>query len=266
MTTVTCVITSFNNMPFIQKTLESVLTQTHPPEEIIIADDGSTDESRTFLQAQSKINDTIRLIFREKNLGVATNRDLAIREASSIFVTTLDGDDIFYSEKIARELVLINGTTDKIAFSDFERIDADGKQGKKLIHTQFAHLSKIDQIRYLLFRQGPIPRDIMFSKKLYAETGGFRNDLKLYEDWDLKLRFANKAREWCYTGYIGIGYRWHENGLSAASPLEHLDQQLNVITGNKDWLKDALGLPDIYNALLQSIAAQMGCKGIQVIR
>lgn len=157
MTTITCVITSFNNMPYISEALDSLLTQTRPLDEIIIADDGSTDGSRDMLESLENEHKNIRLIFRERNLGVAANRDLAIRDASSVFVTTLDADDIYYPDKVSKEVELLDGAVDKVAFSDVDWINKEGSVIQKLVHTHFSSLPRPDQTHYLLFRRARYP-------------------------------------------------------------------------------------------------------------
>lgn len=266
MPTVTCVITSFNNGAYLRASIESVLAQSRRPDEIIVADDGSTDGSRELIRAFATEHQFIRPVFRDQNLGVATNRDRAVREARSDYVTTLDGDDIFYPTKIADELASLDGSLDEVAFSDVDHLDAAGQVVLRLDHKAFAALDRARKLRYLLFREGPIPRDMMFSKRLFEQVNGYRDDLALYEDWDLKLRLVRDARQWKYTGKPGVGYRRHGQGLSSADGLTHLECQLRVILGNRDWLTSVLGAGDIYNALLTRIVSSMGYRGVKLVR
>lgn len=96
MTTISCVITSYNNGKWLRQCVESVLAQSRQPEEIILADDCSTDGSRELIRSLADAHPTIKAVFRDANLGVAANRDLAIRAVSKDLVTTLDGDDFYY--------------------------------------------------------------------------------------------------------------------------------------------------------------------------
>ena len=103
---ITVVITSFNNSTWLKECVESVAGQTMPVDEIIITDDASTDGSQDLIQSLAAIHPRIRPILRETNIGVAANRDLAVREARGELITTLDGDDYYYPEKIEK-LILI---------------------------------------------------------------------------------------------------------------------------------------------------------------
>lgn len=263
---VACVITSFNNMPFLKEAVGSVLDQTRRPDEIIIADDGSVDGSRQYLEGLARDVEGLRLIFRDKNLGVAANRDLAVRQASSRFITTLDGDDVFLPDKIESELALLGDQLDCLAYSDIREISSDGGT---VTHHEINALSTLDipdRVRYLLYRQGPIPRDMLYSRALFDEAGGYRHDIAIYEDWDLKLRLAEKASKWLHTGQCGIKYRRHNEGLASADPLTLLSWQLDVITRNRGWLAETLGPEEVYKSLLLRIANSIGYRGVELKR
>ena len=100
---ISCVIVSYNNGDLLENAVMSVVKQTRPLDEIIIADDASADGSQDLIDALSHAFPNINPIIRERNLGVSANRDLAMREAHGDFVTYLDGDDHFLPTKIEAE-------------------------------------------------------------------------------------------------------------------------------------------------------------------
>src|SRR2546423_14971637 len=100
---VSCVVVCYNQSRFIEETLLSVVHQTRPPDEILVADDASTDGSPDIIRSLADAHASIRPILRDRNLGVTLNRDLALREATGDFVTSLDGDDYFLPEKLEKE-------------------------------------------------------------------------------------------------------------------------------------------------------------------
>ncbi len=246
--------------------IESVLTQTRKPDEIIVADDGSIDSSRDYLRSLHAIYPEIKTVFRESNHGVAMNRDLAIRSVSSVFVTTLDGDDLYHGEKIERELHLLDGSLETVAYSDVVLINEHGSTVRLLTFAEFCKLSKDDRLLSLLYRKLPIPRDMMFSRKLFIESGGFRHNQSLYEDWDLKLRLLQHARQWKYSPQAGTGYRQHASGLSTTDSLTHLICQLEVITNNQDWLRQTPGMDHVFNAMLKLVVDSMGYSSVKLIK
>ncbi|MCK5361163.1 MAG: glycosyltransferase family 2 protein [Gammaproteobacteria bacterium] len=253
-------------MPYLKMAVESVLAQTRKPDEITVADDGSTDGSRDYLRSLHATYPKIKSVFRESNLGVAMNRDLAVRSARSVFVTTLDGDDAYHGEKIEKELNLLDGSLESVVFSDVALINEDGNFIKLLEFDEFSQLNKAEQLHNLLYRKLPIPRDMMLSKQLFIECGGIRHNQKLYEDWDLKLRLLRHAKQWKYNHQVGTEYRQHASGLSNTDPLTHLTCQLEVIINNQEWLRRTAGNDHVFMAMLERVVDNMGYSSVKLVK
>jgi hypothetical protein len=98
-----------------------------------------------------------------------------------------------------------------------------------------------------------LPRDMLFPKQLFLRSGGFRLDMKIFEDWDLKLRMARDAARWVYSGTLGLAYRRHGNGLSAVSAVTHGEWKTRVLLANRGWLEERFG-HDITRKAFASIA------------
>jgi glycosyltransferase involved in cell wall biosynthesis len=98
--TVSVVIPCYNASPFLRETLESVLRQTHPPLEVIVVDDGSTDDSAAIAES---FGSPVRVI-RQKNQGESVARNRGIDEAHGEWVGLLDADDVWLPEKLERQL------------------------------------------------------------------------------------------------------------------------------------------------------------------
>jgi len=249
MSNISCIIANYNNCKYLTKAIESALNQTLHINEIIIADDASTDSSRDLISTLANKHPTIRPIFREHNIGVSANRDLAIRAAKNDLITTLDSDDWYHPNKIKNEFDLINTGNNDIAFSNitlfYENI------GKKLIQdlSTFPTCDNLTQIKWIASRKGLIPRDMLLTKKAYIETGGFRHNLRIYEDWDFKIRLANTSFTWGYTGKEGTFYRKTGVGLSAQTPKTHFLALLSVLNKNKDLLVKRIGLFGYINTI-----------------
>lgn len=102
--TVSCVIPVYNGERFLSESLDSVLAQTHPPSEIIVVDDGSTDGTQAVVEQYSdKVTCT-----RQANAGAAAARNRGIVMASGEFVALLDADDLWHEHKLARQLERFN--------------------------------------------------------------------------------------------------------------------------------------------------------------
>ncbi len=219
----------------------SMVNQTIPVDEIIVADDGSTDGSREIISSIANEYSQVRPIFREKNLGVAANRDLAIRVANGDLVTTLDGDDFCCTEKIKKEFLAIQKNSVSVAFSDIRTINKQGETLKRRNTFKFSLLDRRERLKWLAFRLYPIPRDMLLPKKLYLEVGGINHKIARYEDWEFKIRLAARPIKWIHSGIEGIVYRRTGEGLSSMSQVSRIKYQCEVLWLNHDLLIQQIG-------------------------
>jgi glycosyltransferase involved in cell wall biosynthesis len=220
---ISVVVTSFNNAGTIRQTLDSILHQSYPVAEIIVADDGSSDGSQDLLKSYAAAHPAVRVIPRERNIGVSANRNDAVRQAASAFVSQIDGDDAFHPEKLQREARALQGRSDAVAFSDTLKLDPEDYWDC----SWFTGLSGRTAVAGMLSRRGSLPRDMLLSKALFQEAGGYREDIAIYEDWGFKIRLAEKARHWLYAG--GPGTRYRPGGLSRVSQVHHLHGALWIL-------------------------------------
>jgi glycosyltransferase involved in cell wall biosynthesis len=210
-----------------------VLAQTRRVDEILIADDASTDGTRELVRALDSEYPQIQGIVREANVGVALNRDMAIRAATGDLITTLDGDDEYSHGKIEAEERVLCGRTTDIAFSDIDILYLVNGARRNLSLSSYAQLSKDERLKRTIRRRGPIPRDLLLSKELYLSSGGYHSDMKIYEDWELKIRLLHMESAWKYSGEVGTIYRVSGDGLSSAAESKHLQFQHKALRKNR---------------------------------
>lgn len=98
--TVSCIIPVYNGQQYIRETIESVLQQTVPVDDIIVVDDGSTDDTAAIVRS---FGASVRLV-QQGNAGPAAARNNGIREARSEFLTFQDADDLWEPHKNERQL------------------------------------------------------------------------------------------------------------------------------------------------------------------
>lgn len=233
---VSCIITSYNNGRTLAAAVGSVLRQTLPVAEIVIADDGSTDGSRELIAELARAHPCITPILRERNLGVAANRDLAMRAAAQPFVTHLDGDDRFARGKIEGEWRALAGRTDAVAYSLVARV-WPGKWWRTSVLDPAETVGTPGQeFDRLIARAGAIPRDMLLARALFEAAGGFDHAIPIYEDWDFKLRLSRAAAGWVASGIIGTLYMQHGEGLSSAGRARHEEwkRRVRAVHGRQD--------------------------------
>ncbi|MEM9749525.1 MAG: glycosyltransferase family 2 protein, partial [Pseudomonadota bacterium] len=229
---ITCVITSYNNADTLRRAITSVLAQEPPIKKIIIADDGSEDGSRDLIRSIARDHPQISAAFRDRNLGPSLNRHLALLEASTPFITQLDGDDAFAATKILAETKALEGDLNAIAFSDIliEKTDGENHFVNTEVFEQIS--SKSDRVWHLATRASPPPRDMLLSKQTYLAAGGYSSAIGIYEDWDLKIRLASLVDNWRHSGAVGTKYLRSGTGLSSINATRHAYWLTRVISKN----------------------------------
>ncbi|MBP1684242.1 MAG: putative Sugar transferase-a glycosyl transferase [Deltaproteobacteria bacterium] len=97
---VSCIVPVFNGERYLSEALDSILTQTYAPVELIVVDDGSTDGTAAVLAGYSE---RVRAL-RQPNAGPVAARNQGLRAAQGEFVAFLDADDVWHREKLARQM------------------------------------------------------------------------------------------------------------------------------------------------------------------
>lgn len=105
---VSVIIPTYNSGPLVVEAVESALAQTAPPHEVIVVDDGSTDDTADRL---TRFGDRIRYV-RQTNARVAAARNNGVRTATGDAVAFLDADDVWHPEKLARQVAALDADPD----------------------------------------------------------------------------------------------------------------------------------------------------------
>lgn len=235
---ISVVVPNFNNAAYLEECLLSLMRQTHRDIEILVIDDASTDASVEIINRVAAQDPRLVPVFNKQNMGVAWSRNQAIMMSRGEYITTLDSDDVLLGEdKLERELeCLLTQTAAErercIIFSGIVLIDSNGKK----LGAQHLTVMEGMLLHDIMRRSCLIPRDFLFTKKQYIEAGGYDPQIGIYEDWDLKIRLASRNK-FFYSGVEGVGYRRHGQGLSAVSPLCHIQWMNRIFIKNIRLLK-----------------------------
>jgi glycosyltransferase involved in cell wall biosynthesis len=187
---VAAVIPLYNGAPFIRESLESVLRQTEPPDEIFVVDDGSTDEGPAIVEEMAA---TFPITFlRKQNGGQSSARNLGVSKAKSRYIAFLDQDDIWYDDHLAALKVPFREGKIKdlaLVYSNLDQIDRSGRLVSRgcldQVTTPQPKKSLIDCLRHDMFI---LPSASLIEKAAFVKVGNFDERLSGYEDDDLFLR------------------------------------------------------------------------------
>jgi hypothetical protein len=126
-TLVSVVLPTFNRAPLLRLAVESVLEQTWSDLEVVIVDDGSTDDTPGLLQELSRADDRVRA-FRQANGGVSAARNAALAQCRGAFIAFLDSDDAWHCWKLKAQVEILRQLSGVgMVWSDMNAIDTEGR-------------------------------------------------------------------------------------------------------------------------------------------
>jgi len=181
---VSVIIPTFNRSSMVVEAVDSVLAQTYKELEIIVVDDGSTDETGVCLASYGEY---IKVISQHLNRGVSVARNQGIRRSCGDFVALLDSDDLWLPEKIERQMDFFRKHTKALICQTEEIWIRRGKRvNPRRKHRKYSG--------YIFPHCLPLcivsPSAVMIKRHLLSQIGLFDEQLPACEDYDLWLRIA----------------------------------------------------------------------------
>ncbi len=205
---ISVIIPSYNSESFVCDAVRSVLAQTFSPLEILVIDDGSTDNTRGVLE---QFGDRIRY-YRQENRGPASARNTGIHFASGKLLAFLDADDVWLPDKLSKQYnVLAQQSEIGLVHSDIRYWHQDtGEKNLKWVgRERFAG----DCYICLFYENRVLTSSILVRKECFGKAGLFDERLGRAEDWDMLIRIARHYR-FAYIPEPLIDYRLHGAGLT----------------------------------------------------
>ncbi|MBI1920669.1 MAG: glycosyltransferase family 2 protein [Geobacter sp.] len=259
MSTISVIIPTWNRASLLGKAIRSALSQTIPPMEVLVCDDGSTDNTRQVMDA---IGDArVRLLTGARGGRPAIPRNRGIREAKGEWLAFLDDDDEWVPEKLERQLDHARKLDCRAACSDAVRLlTGHGTDGSYLSlamdRLNFSALLHVNQV---------ICSSAMIHRSLIPLVEGFPEDeaLKALEDYSLWLRVATQT-DFAYVAEPLVMYRDQLEDSIRTHGQGEWEQRRRVLANLLRWLAGK-GLPGVsfktrlhyYRAVLNTLTR--GC-------
>ena len=235
-------ITCYNKAKYIGEAIESVLHQTLQPAEIIIVDDCSTDGSREIIKGfVSRYPEMIKHIFNENNYGIAKTRNIAISHCKGELITSVDGDDYFFPSKLKSELNVINNFSYNCVYSNHVFVDEFGDEisyfAKKKEHPAEGDLFIENFTRSFNVSSHSNFHNEMFYKTNAVDIGLYDENIRIWEDWDFRIRMSKKNR-YGYCSKVNSAYRISPTSLHNSGVGLHFREQIKIYKKNKFLIQD----------------------------
>lgn len=215
--TVSVIIPTYNRSKMLFRAIQSVLNQTYQDYEVIVVDDGSTDNTEKVIRDLQEKDDRIRYVKHEKNKGGAAARNTGIREASVKYIAFLDSDDEWVPEKLQKQINLIEHSSKQtgVVYSYYKSYYLDGTT-----RIWTPKLTNFEEVKNQILSEReimPDPQAVMIKRECFNKVGCLDEDFPV-------MHFA------------GFWIRLCEHYEFACLPEVHalLYQQEDSISGNPE--------------------------------
>lgn len=213
---------AYNAAPYIAASIESVLNQTYPHFELLIVDDGSTDNTVDIVQ--SFTDPRIRLIGNGENKGLPYTRNVALKEARGEFLAVLDSDDIALPSRLEMQIQHFQDRPLLAVLGGYAHIiDGDGhKTGEAILPVYGSDITAVTLLFYNTF----VHSTVMMRMSAFRDIGGYPNH-PVAQDYGLFARMGLKYEVDNIPEYL-TEYRIHGDNISIRKK-NLLDTQLHAI-------------------------------------
>jgi glycosyltransferase involved in cell wall biosynthesis len=223
MTRISVVIPCHNSAPWLLETLASVVNQTLPALEIVLVDDGSTDDTAAIIDdAVAKHPSVMRAAL--DNRGVAAARNLGISMASGEYIMPLDADDLIAPTMLAECARVLDVDPDTtVVFTDREDFGAlEGVFAAGAFDVQ--HLKYFNQLSHCA----------LYRRTLWHSIGGYRTNVTGFDDWDFWLAAALRGARGHHLAQPLFRHRRHRGSQLGRIFSDYERLHATIICNNRD--------------------------------
>jgi glycosyltransferase involved in cell wall biosynthesis len=245
MPKVSVIIPTYNCARYVAQAVESALGQTYSDLEVIVLDDGSTDNTPAVMrQYEGKVR-----YIRQENRGLPAARNRAIKASSGEYIALLDADDWWEPNKLSEQVPVLDGDPDLcLIYSDLEVIHDNGDVIKSFLSSR--PLATEGYVFDQLFHSGFIlPSTVLLRRTHFEEAGMFDESMRSHEDMDLWVRMCQRWK----VGLIRKSLTHRRQGAANMTSNESLRSEYNV-----KFFEKALSLPELTDAQRHTIIKRLG--------
>lgn len=214
MPKVSVIMPAYNRADILPRTIKSVLNQTFNDFELIIIDDGSTDNTGDVVREIVKSDSRIKYIYQANSGGAANPKNQAFRLSSGEFIAYLDHDDEWLPTKLEKQLALFKNSADNnLGLVSCNVLIINNGQDSRGVHK----MRKFNSIRDLLLEGGNYAfsnSSVMIPRVVVEKIGSRDESLKLFEDQDIFIRIAAAGYNFNFVDEVLVNYYIDDENLS----------------------------------------------------
>lgn len=201
------VIPCYNGEKFLREAINSAANQTYPYKEIIVINDGSTDDSFKIMESYGQ---NISII-NQKNAGLSAARNAGITKARGDYYAFLDADDYWDNDFLSNMISALKGSTNAIAYCGWQNVGLSGPRGEPFIPPDYEAMPNKKETLYTGVRW-PV-HAALISRQILYEAGLFNPSLRSCEDFALWIRAATRHTLVLVPKVLAY-YRFHDNQMT----------------------------------------------------
>ncbi|HXQ69796.1 MAG TPA: glycosyltransferase family A protein [Pyrinomonadaceae bacterium] len=221
---ISVVIPAYQIAPYIAETLDSVFAQTLTDFEVVIVNDGSPD-TEELERALTPYRDRIFYI-RQENAGAGAARNRGVREGRGEFVAFLDGDDLWHSDYLEKQLKFVREGGYDLVYADARLFGDSPIAGKTYMQTAPSE-GPVTFISLLRNDCNVITSGVVARRSAVIEAGLFDESLRNAQDFEMWTRMAKRGARLAYQRKVLLRYRCREGSLSG-DEMNRLKREIRV--------------------------------------
>ncbi len=204
---ISLIVTIYNRQNYLASTIESILAQTYTNFELILWDDGSTDDSLAIARSYAERDSRIK-VYNDSNRGRGEALVKAINKASGQYLGTVDSDDLLHPEALSKTVAILSSNPHLgMVYTDCLVIDKEGQERGLDKRCSIPYSPERLLIDFMTFHFR------LMRRETYNLVGGFDASLNSAEDYDLCLRMSEVTEIYHLTEPLYY-YRWHDDNHS----------------------------------------------------
>lgn len=218
MKKVSIIVPLYNASQYIEECLDSCFRQNYANYEVIVINDGSTDDSAEKIKPYL---DRIKYVYQE-NMGGSAARNSGLNNASGEYVYFLDADDAIFPNTISKLVTSIEKDNSDLCIGAFETMDAEGKKGATFSFRKKSCIFFKDELS-VLFSAYPNPSTKLFRMDVIRKNKLRFEDLRLAQDLNFYFRYLMNCNKVTYIDAILYRYRITNGSISTSYDKRILD-------------------------------------------
>lgn len=182
-------IPAYNAASYIEQAIQSVIDQTYQNFEIIVVNDGSTDETKNIIKRIADKDNRIKVFHNESNLGLSPTRNIGIDLCKGEYIALLDSDDYISNQRIKKQVFFLQNNPDFDAVSSWMQVfDETGHQ--QIIQ----YRDTLSDYKTVSLFYSPVSHAAALFKTSVLQKLRYRSEFKFAEDYDMWFRFLKQYK------------------------------------------------------------------------